>query len=49
MIRLTNARINDSKTAGPNIEQISFVYQRIEWIWINGEITAMDDWETNPV
>ncbi|MEN6309759.1 MAG: type VI secretion system tube protein TssD [Anaerohalosphaeraceae bacterium] len=49
MIRLTNARISDNKTAGPNIEQISFAYQRIEWIWINGEITAMDDWEASPV
>jgi len=48
IIRLTNARINDSKIAGPNIEQISFVYQRIEWIWINGEVTAMDDWEASP-
>jgi len=29
-------------------EEIAFVYQKIEWTWIKGGITAMDDWETPP-
>jgi type VI secretion system secreted protein Hcp len=27
-------------------EHISFCYQKIEWIWVEGGISAMDDWET---
>jgi type VI secretion system secreted protein Hcp len=30
----------------PLLEQISFTYQKIEWVWTDGEITAVDDWET---
>jgi len=26
-------------------EEVAFVYQKIEWTWIKGGITAMDDWE----
>ncbi|HML76266.1 MAG TPA: type VI secretion system tube protein TssD [Anaerohalosphaeraceae bacterium] len=44
-IHLMNARINDIKTAYPNIEQVSFVYQTIEWIWEDGDIITSDDWE----
>jgi type VI secretion system secreted protein Hcp len=48
-IHLTNARINDIKTAYPNVEQVSMVYQSIEWIWEDGGITATDVWEVSPV
>jgi len=26
-------------------EEITFTYQKIEWVWKDGNITAMDDWE----
>lgn len=26
-------------------EEVSFVYQTIMWTWVDGGITAMDDWE----
>ena len=26
-------------------EEIAFTYQKIEWTWVDGGITAMDDWE----
>jgi type VI secretion system secreted protein Hcp len=29
----------------PEYEEVSFVYQRIEWTWVEGNITATDDWE----
>jgi type VI secretion system secreted protein Hcp len=55
-IRLTNASIasiresmNDTQNlvAGgfPLPEAISFTYQKIEWIWADGEITAEDSWQ----
>lgn len=28
-------------------EEIAFTYQRIEWIWNDGGVTSMDDWETS--
>jgi len=27
-------------------EEVSFTYQRIEWIWNDGNLTGVDDWET---
>jgi len=45
-IHLMNASIAGIDTAYPNIEQVSFVYERIEWIWVDGGITATDDWES---
>ncbi len=27
-------------------EHVSFVYQKIEWTWMDGGISAEDDWET---
>jgi type VI secretion system secreted protein Hcp len=27
-------------------EEIAFTYQKIEWTWVDGGITAMDDWES---
>jgi type VI secretion system secreted protein Hcp len=29
----------------PVMEDIQFSYQKIEWTWLNGGITAEDDWE----
>lgn len=29
----------------PALEEVAFAYQRIEWIWTDGMITAEDDWE----
>ena len=31
----------------PLMEEVSFVYEKIEWTWVNGDITATDDW-TSP-
>jgi len=55
-IRLTNANIASIKTvmhnnniaesaALPIMQEITFTYQKIEWTWVDGGITAMDDWE----
>lgn len=54
-IRLTNASISDIKFRMLNnnnpelaifteFEEVSFTYQKIEWTWMDGSITAMDDW-----
>jgi type VI secretion system secreted protein Hcp len=54
-IRLINARIasireflvesEDPANNGlPLREEITFTYQKIEWIWTEGETTAEDDW-----
>ena len=56
-IQLTNASIasmreymadNDDPNNAklPLLEQITFTYQKIEWIWTDGGITASDDWES---
>lgn len=29
----------------PELEEVGFTYQRIEWTWTEGNITAEDDWE----
>jgi type VI secretion system secreted protein Hcp len=55
-IRLTNASIasieesmndNQDPVTGklPLREEISFTYQKIEWIWADGEVTSEDSWE----
>jgi type VI secretion system secreted protein Hcp len=55
-IRLTNASIAEIEMAMPNnkhpdlmaletFEDVTFTYQKIEWTWVDGGITAMDDWE----
>ena len=53
-VLLTNANISDIKqftvdaangNANYDALQISLTYQRIEWDWIDGGISAMDDWE----
>ena len=30
----------------PLLEEISFTYQKIQWTWNDGGVTASDDWET---
>lgn len=45
-VRLTNASVAGRAQKG-NYETISFVYQRIEWTWLDGNITAEDDWEAS--
>lgn len=56
-IRLTNANINNiSQDMSMNkiepgiklpvLEEISFVYQEIEWTWVDGSIVASDEWTT---
>lgn len=55
-VKLTNASIADIKFIMPNnknpelakfaeYEEIAFTYQKIEWTWTKGGITASDDWE----
>ena len=53
-IRLTNASITDIRLTKPltwsltrkipDYQEISFAYQKIEWTWAQGGITATDDW-----
>ena len=58
-IKLTNAKVvsvhlvkpntkdSDLKSL-PDYEEVEFSYQKIEWTWTDGGLTAMDDW-TSPV
>ena len=43
-IKLTNASVSDRVQKG-DYETISFTYQKIEWTWVDGGVTAQDDWE----
>jgi len=56
-IKLTNANISSIRlemlnNKNPDLmkyaerEEVAFCYQKIEWTWEDGGITAMDDWET---
>ena len=56
-IKLTNATVSSIHLVKPNTkdpalhqlpdyEEVEFSYQKIEWIWTDGGITAEDDWET---
>jgi type VI secretion system secreted protein Hcp len=56
-VRLTNANIasidfrmlnnkNPDLTRYAEYEEIAFTYQRISWTWVNGGITAADDWSS---
>lgn len=56
-VKLTNANIADIKFHMPNnkhpdlmkyseYEEVSFTYQKIEWTWVDGNISAQDDWIT---
>lgn len=54
-VKLTNARIVDINSNMLNnkiaenaklsiMEQVSFVYQKITWTWVDGGISSQDDW-----
>ena len=43
-IKLTNASVADYTDHG-DTEHWSLTYQKIEWTWLDGGITASDDWE----
>jgi len=56
-VKLTNSRIIDIgfrmlNNKNPELikyaeyEEIAFSYEKIEWIWTDGGITAQDDWES---
>jgi type VI secretion system secreted protein Hcp len=56
-VRLVNANISSIHFKQPNnriaklaqfpqYEEVSFTYQKIEWLWTEGGIMASDDWET---
>ncbi len=56
-VKLTNARIVEVRSTMQNIrhpelvkfneqEDVSLTYQKIEWTWNDGGITASDDWES---
>jgi type VI secretion system secreted protein Hcp len=42
-VKLTNALISDY-TANGDTEHWSFTYQKITWTWLDGNVTAEDDW-----
>ncbi|MDO8739269.1 Hcp family type VI secretion system effector [Candidatus Deferrimicrobium sp.] len=55
-IILTNANVSSARTFFPNtriplnmplghMEEVAFTYQKIEWTWEDGGVTAEDDWE----
>ena len=43
-IKLTNAHVSDYVQTDQGLA-LSFTYQKIEWTWVQGGITASDDWE----
>jgi type VI secretion system secreted protein Hcp len=43
-IMLVNASVAERRQHGPR-ESVSFTYQKIIWTWLDGGITAEDDWE----
>ena len=45
-IKLTNARMSDYEQHGMT-ETWSFVYQKIEWTWLDGNVTEEDDWSSS--
>lgn len=48
-VKLTNASIASIRLVqspeGKLQQEIAFTYQKIQWTWNDGGITAMDDWE----
>lgn len=43
-ITLTNARVVDMRNSYPNIEQVSMVYEEIEWSWTKDGTMTQDSW-----
>ena len=59
-VKLTNASISSIGFRMPDnrlpdlarlaeYEEIAFVYQKIEWTWVDGGITAADDWSAGVI
>jgi type VI secretion system secreted protein Hcp len=57
-VKLTNSKISGihsfmlnnkvpENSKMPLMEEVSFVYEKIEWTWVAGSITATDDWDAN--
>ena len=48
-VKLTNANIASIAlkvdAEGKLVQEVALTYQKIEWTWVDGGITAMDDWE----
>ena len=55
-VTLTNASIADisfvmpstvdaTVSKSPELDRVSFTYQKIEWTWTEGGISASDDWQ----
>jgi type VI secretion system secreted protein Hcp len=49
-VKLTDASISSIRVVsgddGKLTEELTFTYQKIEWLWADGGITAMDDWSS---
>ncbi|MBC7887820.1 MAG: type VI secretion system tube protein Hcp [Ferruginibacter sp.] len=56
-VKLTNAKIADIRSIMlnnkvtenlkmPLMEEVGFVYEKIEWIWVDGGITTTDEWSS---
>ena len=47
---INQTKLNSQDDPNTNLfgeyEELSFTYQKIQWTWIDGGITAEDDWET---
>ena len=43
-VKLTNASVSDVTHHG-STEEISFTYQKITWTYVDGGVTAEDDWQ----
>ena len=48
-VKLTNASIAEihasTDATHPTTLDVSFTYQKIQWLWTDGGITAMDNWQ----
>ena len=47
-ITLTNASVAQFDQHGDSVT-IAMTYQKIEWTWVDGSVTAQDDWEAPQV
>ena len=47
-IKLTNASVSEVDLNWGPLDQYSFTFQRIDWTWTVGGITAFDDWNSSP-
>ncbi len=47
-VKLTDAIITEIRTITPNLESVSFVYNRIDWKWEPDNIEAYDTWTSHP-